>query len=300
MSGIPPLGRVGVWSSAFALAPASELRAAAAEIEALGYGALWFPEGFGTRESLSTAALVLAATERAPVCTGIANIWARDATASATGARSLMEAHPGRFLLGLGVSHRQQVDPRGHRYAKPVAHMRSYLAELDAAPYHPEPDLPHIPRVLAALRRPMIELARECADGMLSYLVTPAHTAMARELLGPDRLLCAEQAVLACADPGEARRVARARTSWYFELGNYPPSLRAQGFTDADLAGEGSDRIIDGLVAWGDADAIAERVREHLAAGADHVCVQPLPTGDDLFALDGLRALAQALRAELR
>ena len=271
------------------------MREAAAEIEQLGFGALWFPEGFGTRESLSTAALVLAATESVPVCSGISNIWARDAVASATGARSLMEAFPGRFLLGLGVSHRQQVDPRGHRYGKPVAHMRSYLGELDAAPYHPDPGLPHIPRVLAALRRPMIELARDDADGMLSYLVTPAHTAMARAVLGPDRLLCAEQAILLCADPGEARRIARERTSWYFDLGNYPPSLRAQGFTDADLAGEGSDRIIDGLVAWGDVDAIAARVREHLAAGADHVCIQPLPTGDDPFALEALRELAPAL-----
>ncbi len=292
---MPPLGPVGVWSPAFALAPAAAMRAAAAEIEALGFGALWFPEGFGTKESFASAALILGATERVPVCSGIANVWARDPVATATGARTLMEAHPGRFLLGLGVSHPQQVDPRGHRYAKPVAHMRSYLAAMDAAPYHPDPALPHIPRVLAALRRPMIELARERADGMLSYLVTPAHTAMARALLGPDRLLCAEQAILLCADPAEARRIARERTSWYFDLGNYPPSLRAQGFTDADLAGDGSDRIIDGLVAWGDAAAIAARVREHLAAGADHVCVQPLPTADDLFALDALRALAREL-----
>jgi probable F420-dependent oxidoreductase len=292
---VPPLGAVGVWSPAFALAPAAEMRSAAAEVEALGYGALWFPEGFGTKESFSTAALVLGASERIAVCTGIANIWARDPVAAATGARTLMEAHPGRFLLGLGVSHPQQVDPRGHRYAKPVSHMRSYLDEMDLAPFHPDPSLPRIPRVLAALRRPMIELARESADGMLSYLVTPAHTAIARELLGPDRLLCAEQAILHCADPLAARRIARERTSWYFDLGNYPPSLRAQGFTDADLAGEGSDRIIDGLVAWGDAAAMAARVREHLAAGADHVCVQPLPAGDDLFALDALRALAREL-----
>ena len=118
---------------------------------------------------------------------------------------------------------------------------------------------------------------------------------MARGVLGPDRLLCAEQAILLHADPREARRIARERTSWYFDLGNYPPSLRAQGFTDADLAGEGSDRIIDGLIAWGDAGAIAARVREHLAAGADHVCIQPLPTGDDLFALQALRELAPAL-----
>ena len=295
MTGLPPLGRVGVWSSAFALAPHGALREAAAEIEQLGYGALWYPEGLGTKESLTTAALVLAATERVPVCSGIANIWARDAVTMATGARTLADAFPGRFVLGLGVSHRQQVDPRGHTYARPVAQMRGYLDELDAAPYHPDPELPRIPRVLAALRRPMIELAREAADGMLSYLVTPQHTAMAREVLGPGRLLCAEQAILACAEPEEARRIARERTSWYFALGNYPPSLRAQGFTDDDLAGAGSDRIIDGLVAWGDAAALATRVREHLAAGADHVCVQPLPTGDDPFALDALRALAREL-----
>jgi probable F420-dependent oxidoreductase len=173
--------------------------------------------------------------------------------------------------------------------------MRSYLAALDVAPYHPDPALPRIPRLLAALRPPMLELARASADGALTYLVTPQHTAMARGLLGPGRLLCAEQATLLCSDPVEARRIARARVSWYFDLGNYPPSLRAQGFGDADLADEGSDRIIDELVAWGDAGAIAARVREHLAAGADHVCLQPLPTGSDLFALDALRELAQAL-----
>jgi probable F420-dependent oxidoreductase len=283
-----------VWSSAFALAPAAATRAAAAEIEQLGYGAVWFPEGFGTKESFATAGLILAATERVTVCSGIANIWARDPVATATGARALMEAYPGRFLLGLGVSHPQQVDPRGHRYAKPVAHMRAYLGDMDAAPYHPDPSLPHIPRVLAALRRPMIELARERADGMLSYLVTPAHTAMARGVLGPGRLLCAEQAILHCADAAEARRIARERTSWYFDLGNYPPSLRAQGFSDEDLR-DSSDRIIDGLVAWGDAAAIAERVGEHLAAGADHVCLQALPTDDDPFALTAMRELAQRL-----
>jgi probable F420-dependent oxidoreductase len=295
VTALPPLGRVGVWSSAFALAPAAAMRAAAAEMEALGFGALWFPEGFGTKESLSTAALVLSATRRVTVCTGISNIWVRDPVAAATAARSLMEAFPDRFLLGLGVSHRQQVDLRGHRYDKPVAHMRSYLAGLDVAPYHPDPELSRIPRVLAALRPPMIELARECADGMLSYLVTPGHTASARGLLGRGPLLCAEQAILLCTDPVEARRIARERTSWYFDLGNYPPSLRAQGFTDADLAGGGSDRIIDALIAWGAADAIARRVREHLSAGADHVCIQPLPAGDDPFALASLRELAQAL-----
>jgi probable F420-dependent oxidoreductase len=118
---------------------------------------------------------------------------------------------------------------------------------------------------------------------------------MARDVLGPDRLLCAEQAILLAGDAAEARRIARERTSWYFDLGNYPPSLRAQGFTDEDLAGQGSDRIIDGLVAWGGVEAIAQRVREHIAAGADHVCIQPLPTGGDLFALDALRKLAPAL-----
>jgi probable F420-dependent oxidoreductase len=140
----------------------------------------------------------------------------------------------------------------------------------------------------------MIELAREAADGMLSYLVTPQHTAAARAVLGPGRLLCAEQAILLSSDPVEARRIARERTSWYFDLGNYPPSLRAQGFSDEDLR-DSSDRIIDGLVAWGDAAAIAERVGEHLAAGADHVCLQALPTDDDPFALTAMRELAQRL-----
>ena len=180
------------------------------------------------------------------VCTGIANIWARDPVAAATAARSSMEAFPDRFLLGLGVSHRQQVDPRGHRYDKPVAHMRSYLAGLDLAPYHPDPELPRIPRVLAALRPPMIELARECADGMLSYLVTPGHTAMARELLGPRPLLCAEQAILLSADPGRGTADRARAHELVLRSRQLPAEPARTGIHGRRPRGGGSDRIIDG------------------------------------------------------
>ena len=214
----------------------------------------------------------------------------------ATGARTLLDAFPGRFLLGLGVSHREQVDTRGHTYAKPVAHMRQYLADIDSAPYLPEPELPRIPRVLAALRRPMIELARDSADGAHPYLVTPEHTAMARDVLGAGALLCPAQGVLMCEDADEARSRIRAAIGWYFGLGNYPPSLRAQGFTDDELAGNGSDRLIDRLIAWGGVDAMAARVRAHLDAGADHVAINALPTVDgDILGMSTIRALAPAL-----
>ncbi|MCW3068125.1 MAG: class F420-dependent oxidoreductase [Solirubrobacterales bacterium] len=268
------IGRVGVWLGSIALLPAREERAAVARIEQLGYGTAWFGEGPTNREALSHAALLLEATDRLVVATGIANIWARDAAAAINGANTLNEACEERFLLGLGVSHAPIVNSRGHEYAKPLTAMRAYLEAIDEhtydapAPVHPSPVL------LAALRPKMLELARERTAGAHPYFVPPAHTAEARAILGPVPLLAPEQVVVLEADADRAREVARRHMALYLRLPNYVNNLRTLGYDDADFADGGSDRLVDAIVAWGDEQAIAGRVREHLDAGADHVALQ--------------------------
>jgi len=286
------LGRVGVWTSAATLAPAPAVREAAAESEELGYGALWYPEGAG-REAFGVGALLLAWSRRIAVAPGIASIYARDATAMANGARALADAFPGRFALGLGVSHAPTVERRGHAYGPPVRTMRAYLNAMDAAPYAGAEPAEAAPRVLAALGPRMLELAAERTAGAHPYFVPVEHTAFARERLGPGPLLAVEQAVVLERDSGEARRVARTYVERYLALDNYRRNLLRLGWPEEELAGGGSDRLVDALVAWGDVDVIRARVRAHLDAGADHVCVQPLPMGD--FRLDQLRELAPAL-----
>ncbi|MCP2353559.1 putative F420-dependent oxidoreductase [Nonomuraea thailandensis] len=288
------IGRVGVWLGALGWVPAADARRAATEIENLGYGALWVGEGHLTKEVFTNVGLLLAAAERLPVVTAIANIWVRDATAMNAAANTLAEAYPGRFVLGLGASHARQVDHRGHEYRKPLAAMGKYLDDLDAAEYGaPAPAIP-VPRVLAALRPRMLELARDRAAGAHPYLVPVEHTARAREILGEEPLLAPEQAVVLEEDPVVARRIARAHLRFYLGLPNYVNNLLACGFTDEDVASGGSDRLVDRLVAWGGAEAIRSRVAEHLAAGADHVAIHPLGEGR-VLCQDQLRELAPAL-----
>ncbi|RBQ19292.1 LLM class F420-dependent oxidoreductase [Spongiactinospora rosea] len=270
------IGRIGVWQL-FGRAPLPAVRQAAAVIERLGYGALWVGESPGGREVFTSAALLLAATETVPVATGIANLWARDAAAMAAAAEALGEAYPGRFLLGIGVSHKPLVALRGHDYASPLSATADYLSALEAAreglEFHADPP---VPTVLAALRPRMLQLARERTAGAHPYFVPVEHTALAREALGPGRLLAPEQAVVLETDPATARATARAHTSVYLGLPNYVNNLRGLGFGDDDFAGGGSDRLVDAIVAWGDAETVATRVRAHLDAGADHVAVQAL------------------------
>jgi probable F420-dependent oxidoreductase len=292
------LGRIGVWSGAFAVTPAAAARPAAREMEGLGYDTLWYSEGLGTRESFTNAAVLLGATERIRVASGIANIWGRDAVTAANAARVLSDAFDDRFLLGLGVSHPRQVDPRGHTYARPVATMRAYLEALDADPFV-SPDgrgvtRPPVPRVIAALRPAMLRLAAEHALGAHTYLVPVEHTRRAREILGPDALLVAEQKVVLADDPADARRRARAAIGWYLDTPNYLDNLRWLGFTDADFADGGSDALVDALIAAGDEEAIRARVRAHLEAGATQVAVHALED-DDPFGRETLRRLAPAL-----
>jgi probable F420-dependent oxidoreductase len=288
------LGRVGVWSNALGAQPAAEEREAAAEIEALGYGAIWFGEGLEAREAFGHAAWLLSSTERAVIATGIASIWARDAVAMANGWRMLTDAYPDRFLLGLGVSHAQVVARRGGTYARPVAAMREYLDAMDlAASTAPEPEA-YPRRVLAALGPKMLELAADAALGAHPYFVPVEHTAFARRRLGPGPVLAVEQTVVLESDPSRARAIGRSFAAGYLRAPSYANNLKRMGWTEADVLGQGSDGVIDAVVAWGDVDRVALRVRQHLDAGADHVCVQVV-TEDDEVGMDGLRELAPAL-----
>ncbi|HEY0541366.1 MAG TPA: TIGR03620 family F420-dependent LLM class oxidoreductase [Actinoallomurus sp.] len=288
------LGRIGVWfMTTVSEVPAEEEQRAAAVIEELGYPTFWFGEGPSTREAFTHAAALLCATERLNVATGIANIFGRDAVAAANGANTLADTWPDRFTLGLGVSHAPLVETRGHDYSKPVSSMRNYLDAMDATKFGPPlPEAP--PRVLAALRRGMLELAATRAQGAHTYFVPPEHTARAREVLGPQPILAPEQAVVLETDPERARAAARDYASFYLALPNYLNNLRELGFSDSDFENGGSDALIDTVVCWGDADTIAERVRAHHEAGADHVCVQPI--ADTLAQqIDHLRTLAPVL-----
>jgi probable F420-dependent oxidoreductase len=292
------LGRIGVWIGAFTVAPAAEARPAAREIEELGYDTLWYPEGLGTRESFTNGAVLLGATERIRVASGIANIWGRDAVSAANAARVLADAFDDRFLLGLGVSHPRQVDPRGHRYHKPVARMSAYLDAMDDDPFvSPDgasPTRPPVPRVLAALRPRMLQLAAQKALGAHTFLVPVEHTRRAREIIGPDALLIAEQKVVLASDPDEAGARAREALAWYLDTPNYLDNLRWLGFADSDFEDGGSDALVDALIAAGDEETIQARVQAHLDAGANQVAIQPLED-DDPFGSETLRRLAPLL-----
>jgi probable F420-dependent oxidoreductase len=290
------IGRVGVWLGSIGLEPARDERTAIARIERLGYGAAWFGEGPANREALSHAGLLLGASERLVIATGIANIWARDAAAAINGANTLNEAYDERFLLGLGVSHAPIVDSRGHEYARPLSAMRSYLEAIDEHAYGaPAPKDPP-PVLLAALRPKMLDLAREKTAGAHPYFVPPAHTARARGILGAVPLLAPEQAVVLETDATRAREIARHHMAIYLRLPNYVNNLRALGYDEGDFAEGGSERLVDAIVAWGDEEAIAARVREHLDSGADHVAIQALAETAGA-ALAQLERLAPALRA---
>ncbi len=288
------LGRVGIWHF-LDIFPAAVAQDAAREIERLGYRTLWIPEALG-REAFTHAALLLGATERLIVATGIANVWARDAMAMAAAQKTLAEAYPGRFLLGMGVSHAPLVaGMRGHDYAKPLSFLRGYLDAMDAAVFMGAQPAEAPPRVLAALHPKSLALARERAWGSHPYFVPPEHTARARSILGPGRLLAPEQMVCLESDPTAARAVARQAMQTYLGLPNYVRNLLTLGFTTDDVANGGSDRLVDAIVAWGGIDAIVARVKAHHDAGADHVCLQVLRANPVELPRDAWRELAAAL-----
>ena len=286
------IGRVGIWTFALDLQPAAKAQEAAAEIEALGYGAIWIPEALG-REAFTNSALLLAGTRRIAIATGIANIWARDAMAMAQ--NTLAEAYPDRFLLGIGVSHAPLVGMRGHDYEKPLSAMRRYLDAMDSAPFMAVGPATPPKRVIGALAPKMLQLAAERAWGSHPYFVPPEHTAYARKILGKGPLLAPEQAVVLETDPTMARAVARGHMATYLGLPNYANNLKRLGFTDEDIANGGSDRLVDAIVVWGTVDAVVKRVRAHHDAGADHVCVQVLDPDPRVLPLRQWRELAPAL-----
>ncbi|MEU9290412.1 LLM class F420-dependent oxidoreductase [Streptomyces sp. NPDC048275] len=256
------VGRYGVWSVGLRSeepAQRGEIAEAAAELQELGFGAAWLGGSSGVRHAVP----LLDATSRLVVATGIQSIWQYEATDTAARIAEVDAVHPGRFLLGLGVSHAKLAD----QYRRPYSSMVEYLDALDAA------GLPARRRVLAALGPKMLKLSRDRAAGAHPYLVTPEHTALARETLGDAPLLAPETKVVLEADPDRARSIARGGIALYLGLPNYTSSLLKLGFTEDDFADGGSDRLVDALVAWGDEDRIRTRIDAFHQAGADHVAL---------------------------
>ena len=281
------IGKVGVWWSGTWRVKDDPAVDVPSELEDLGYSALWSSGGF---EPVLAARFgrLLAATTRAAVASGIVSIWAAAPEGMSEAVAELDATYPGRFLLGLGASHAPLVEG----YARPYAHMVSYLDALDAA----GPAAAKDRRVLAALGPRMLRLSGERAAGAHPYFVPVEHTAQARAVLGAGPLLAPEVTVVLERDPDQARRLARTFTAGYLTLPNYTNNLRTFGFSDADLSGGGSDRLVDAIVCWGDLETIAARVHGHLEAGADHVCVQVI-SGRESFPLAEYRELAPALLA---
>jgi probable F420-dependent oxidoreductase len=287
------LGRVGIWSPSFVLETADTPQAAA-ELEELGFGALWL----GSADpGLRLPEQLLGATRRLVVATGIVNVFAATAEDVAAAYHRVDDAYPDRFVLGLGNSHAPIVERLGQDYSKPLRYLGGFLDGLDGAPR----PVPADRRVLAALGPKALRLAAERSAGAHPYLTTPEHTARARAALGPGPLLAPEAKVVLETDPSTARDVARSHLRYYFELPNYVRNLRTLGYSDEDFAGGGSDRIVDALYAWGTPEQAARRVAEHHAAGADHVAVQVISPGTNSVTRTGVppregwRALAGVL-----
>jgi probable F420-dependent oxidoreductase len=246
------------------------------KLEALGYGSFWFPEAFG-RDPFALAAHILSVTDRLVVGTGIANVWKREPIAMIGAARTIAELFPDRFILGIGISHAPMMAQLGITYAKPVAYMRDYLARMKAAPYTaPRPKFDP-PIVIAALMPKMLKLAAAETNGTFPVYITPEQTARMRAALGADKWICIQQVTILEADAAKAHRAARKVLAFYLTLPNYVSSFRSQGFGDEDFAGGGSDRLIDGLIAWGDEKTIRARVAAHYQAGATHVSLTVVP-----------------------
>jgi probable F420-dependent oxidoreductase len=278
----PTLGRIGLWSGAFDAMPVGQCRDVVTALDDQGWSTLWLAEGTG-REAFTQAQMLLGASTRIGIATGIASIYARDAVATNAASRLLTALYGDRFLLGLGVSHRPMVEEkRGHTYRSPVRAMASYLEQMDGvASYAAEATEARPRRVLAALGPRMIDLARRSADGAHGYLVTPEYTDATRERLGAGPLLIIEQAVILEEDNGTLLERAHAHLASGVNLDNYRASWLRMGFTEADLVPGGSDRLAQSLVIGGPS-RIRSSIDEHLAAGADQVCLQVLSAPSDL------------------
>jgi probable F420-dependent oxidoreductase len=288
------IGRVGVWTSLLDLQPTSRVKETVAELDAQGWGALWRPESTG-RDALVASGIWLDACDRMAIATGIAQTYARHPMTTMAASRTIDEAYPGRFLLGLGVSHAPQIEGiRGLDYSTPLSDMSEYLDAMDAAPFTALGPPGRPPRILAALGPKMLALSAEKADGAHPYFAPPEHTAIAREIMGPDKFLAPEQMLVLDTDPTRARDLARSQMARYLEMPNYSNNLLRLGFTEEDIS-QMSDRLVDAIVVWGDEDVIVARVKEHQDAGADHVCVQALVADPQDLPIDAWRRLADAL-----
>ncbi|MEW2288179.1 TIGR03620 family F420-dependent LLM class oxidoreductase [Streptomyces sp. NPDC047841] len=282
------LGTFGIYTFDFEHQPAARIRDSVRELEDLGWRALWIPEALG-RDAFTHAGLLLSATGRLTVVNGIARIWSREARWTHGSALLLADAYPGRHVLGLGFGG----EPRPG--VRPLAAMSAYLDELDTIESpNPYPKTP-VRRLLAAYGPKMLRLARDRAAGAHTYHVNTAHTAQAREILGPDAFLAVEHAVLFETDPVRARGLAREHLRGYLRTPYNLAKFRRLGYTDDDLSGGGSDRFVDDLVFWGDPDTIARKLRGHVDAGADHVAVQVIGVRPGESALPHWRSLADAL-----
>ncbi len=276
------IDKLAVWLNTIGYASA-DLVAFAQRLEAWGYGTLWINDGMGS-DPMVLAAKILSGTERLQVALGVANIYSRDPTTMTGAQHGLNEQWSDRFLLGLGASHDFIVEGmRGHSYGKPVATMRGYLEAMAAIKYAGPPPAEKPRTVIAALGPKMLELAASHADGAHPFGTTPGHTAEAREILGPDKLLLVEQRVLLETETTKARAIGRGLVTGFASMTNYRRSMLRMGYTETDFAGGGSNRAADMMLAWGDIDAIRGRIQEHWDAGADQVAVQVMPADGGLM-----------------
>lgn len=270
------IGKVGIWFFLDGMT-APESAAFAKTVEKAGYRALWIPEAVG-REPFAHAAYLLSHTERLAIATGIANIWARDAITMGAASKTVAELSNGRFVLGIGVSHKPLVSNlRGHSYDKPYSYMKEYLPKMKSALYRAPQPKEEVPILIAALHPKMLELAATQTQGTHTYFVPPEHTAKVRAQIGSAPWICAAQAVILEKDATKARTAARQYMKTYVpRLPNYTNNLKALGYQDADFENGCSDRLVDEIVAWGSEDKVRDRIDAHLKAGATHVCILPI------------------------
>jgi probable F420-dependent oxidoreductase len=293
LHGIDP-GRFGVFAGPLNGQPASVQRQFALEMERLGYGTLWYGEALA-REAFAQGGVYLGATERLVVASGIASIWARDAAAMANGGRTLAEAWPGRFILGIGVSHAPSTRLRGHDYDRPLTAIKAYLDAMSSAPWRgPEVEPP--PVVLAALGPKMVALAAERAAGAYPYFTTLAHVRQVRAGLGPEPFLPVDLPVVLAGDLKAARAVGDRHLSYYLGSDNYRNNLLRLGWPEAELEPPGSDALFEAIVAWGDLDRIGRQVADRFGAGADQVVLNLVAADPSVAPLSELRQLAPLVR----
>jgi probable F420-dependent oxidoreductase len=290
---VNPLGRFGAWVGQWGIRPVAEMLYGARVLEETGYQTLWYGEAMG-REAFAAGALLLGGTESVTVATGVANIWARDATAMLNGGRTLAEAYPGRFVLGIGVSHGPLVDRRGHRYDTPLKTMAEYIDQMESARSYVDSPAGEPPLLLGALGPRMLCLAAERCAGAHPYLVPVEHTRRARRLMGPDAWLAPEQAAVVATDPEVARSVARDHVKTHVSFPNYRNALIRLGWPEQSIDAL-TDELVDALVAWGDPGRVAARMTDHLEAGADHVAIHLLATDGATVPVEDYLALAPAL-----